>query len=76
MQTTNILYSTLAVPSSETCTLEEKFKSGITAAGLKILMKTAKYTLFGHRRNQDIVKELNYTTTFGKIYNKNKNIWL
>jgi hypothetical protein len=39
-------------------TLKKEDKSGIPEAEMKFLRKTAKYTLFDHKSNQDIMKEM------------------
>jgi hypothetical protein len=46
----------------------------MTTAGVKLLRETAKCTLYDHKRNEDIIKELK-TTSFGKI-NIYKNKWI
>jgi hypothetical protein len=56
------IYNTVAISTllygCEIWTLKEQDKSEITAAEMKFLRKTIKYTLFDHKRNQDIMKEL------------------
>jgi len=46
----------------------------MTTARVKFLRETAKCTLYDHKRNEDIIKELK-TTSFGKI-NSYKNKWI
>jgi hypothetical protein len=46
----------------------------MTTAGVKFFRETAKCTLYDHKRNEDIIKELK-TTSFGKI-NSYKNKWI
>jgi hypothetical protein len=43
---------------SERWSLKEPDKSRITAAEMKFLRKTAQYTQYDHKSNQDIMKEL------------------
>jgi hypothetical protein len=47
----------------------------IMAAEMKFLRKTAQYTLYDHKKNQDIIKELNTHSIIEKI-NKYKNKWI
>jgi len=42
---------------------------------MKYLRKTAQYTLYDHKKNQDIIKELNTQSIIEKI-NKYKNKWM
>jgi hypothetical protein len=56
------IYITLAIPillyGSEAWTLKEQDKSRITAAEMKFMRTTAKYTWQDHERNQEITEEL------------------
>jgi polyhydroxyalkanoate synthesis regulator protein len=47
-------------------TLKKKDKARITAAEMKFFRKTAKYTLYDHKRNQDITKKLKTQLVFDK----------
>jgi hypothetical protein len=49
--------------------------SKITAAEMKFLRKTAKYTLFDQKSNQDIMKELKTLPVLEKI-NNYKRKWI
>jgi hypothetical protein len=60
---------------SEAWTLEEQDKSRITAAEMKFMMKTAKYTWQDHKRNQDIIEELKIQPVMEKL-NNFKNKWI
>jgi len=39
---------------------------------MKFLRKTAQYTLYEHKRNQDIIRELNTQSIIEKIYKYKK----
>jgi hypothetical protein len=55
--------------------LKEQEKSRITAAEMKFMRKTAKYTWHDHKRNQDITKELKIQPVIKKV-NNYKNKWI
>jgi hypothetical protein len=78
-QTRLNIYNTLAVPTllygSETWTLREQDKSRITAAEIKFMRKTAKYTWQDHKINQEIMKELETNPVLEKI-NNYKEKWI
>jgi hypothetical protein len=78
-QTSLKIYNTLALPTllygSETWTLREQDKSRITAAEIKFMRKTAKYTRQDHKRNQKIMKELKTNLILEKI-NSYKEKWI
>jgi hypothetical protein len=61
--------------SSEAWTLKEQDESRIIAAEVKFLRKTAQYTLYDHKKNWDIIKELNTQSIIEKI-SKYKNKWM
>jgi hypothetical protein len=60
------LYATLALPvllqGSETWTVKSKDKSILTAAEMKFMRKTAKYTWRDHKNNEEIINELKVTS--------------
>jgi hypothetical protein len=56
----------LLLYGSETWTLKKKDKARITAAETKFFRKTAKYTLYDHKRTQDITKKLKTQLVFKK----------
>jgi hypothetical protein len=78
-QTRLIIYNTLAIPillyGSEAWTLKGRDKPRITAAEMKFMRKTAKYTWQDHKRNQDITEELKIQPVMEKI-NNYKNKWI
>jgi hypothetical protein len=78
-QTRLRIYNTLAIPillyGSEAWTLKEQDKSRITAAEMKLLRKTAKYTWQDHKQNRDITEELKIQPVMEKI-NNYKNKWI
>jgi hypothetical protein len=45
----------------------------IIAAEMKFLRKTAQYTLYNHKKNQDIIKELNTHSITEKINEYKRN---
>jgi hypothetical protein len=55
-QTRLRIYNTLAIYTngSETWTVKEQVKARITAVEMKLARKTANYTLYDYKRNQDI----------------------
>jgi DNA transposition AAA+ family ATPase len=53
----------------------EQDKATIAAAEIKFVRKTAKYTQYDHKRNQDIIKELKTQQIWEKI-NNYKNKWI
>jgi hypothetical protein len=55
--------------------LKEQDKPRITAAEMKFMSKTAKYTWQDHKRNQDITEELKIQPVMEKI-NNYKNKWI
>jgi hypothetical protein len=57
---------------SEASTLKEQNKSRIIGAAVKFPRKTAQYTLCDHKKNQDIIKQLNTQSIIEKL-NKYKN---
>jgi hypothetical protein len=67
------IYNTLAISTilygSKTWTLQKHTHKPITAAEMRFLTKTANYTLFDHKRNQDIIKELRIEPVLEKINN-------
>jgi hypothetical protein len=72
-------FNTLAIPillcGSEAWTLKEQDNSRITAAEMKFMRKTAKYTWQDHRRDQDVTEELQIRPVVEKI-NNYKNKWI
>jgi hypothetical protein len=78
-QTRLRICNTLVIPillcGSEAWTLKEQDKSRITAAEMKFMRKTAKYTWQDHRRDQDITEELKMQPVMEKI-NNYKNNWI
>jgi hypothetical protein len=78
-QTRLKIYNTLALPTllygSETWTLREQDKSRITAAEMKFMRKTAKYTWQDHKTNQEIMKELKTNPVLEQI-NNYKEKWI
>jgi hypothetical protein len=65
------LYTTLALPvllyGSETWTVKSKDKSRLTAAEIRFMRKTAKYTWRDHKTNADILNKLKVTSILDKI---------
>jgi hypothetical protein len=65
------LYNTLALPivlyDSETSTVKSKDKSRLTAAEMKFIRKTAKYTWRDHKTNEEILNKLKVTSTLDNI---------
>jgi hypothetical protein len=61
----------LALPvllyGSETWTVKSKEKSRLTAAQIRFVRKTAKYTLRDHNTNEKILNELKVTSILEKI---------
>jgi hypothetical protein len=55
------LHKGLALPillyGSELWTLRQKDKNRLTSIEMKIFRRTARYRLFGHKKNQEIVEE-------------------
>jgi hypothetical protein len=51
---------------SEIWTLTEQDKSRLKASEMKFLRRTAGYTLLDHKKNEDVLQELN-TTPVNKI---------
>jgi hypothetical protein len=72
-QTRLRIYNTVAVPTllhgSETWIVKEEDRSRITALHMKYSRKTANHALFGHKINQDIMKEIKIQTFLEKINN-------
>jgi hypothetical protein len=60
---------------SKTWTLREQDKSRITAAEMKLMRKTAKYTWQDHKINQEIMNELKTNPVLEKI-NNYKEKWI
>jgi hypothetical protein len=64
------IYNTLAIPAliygSEIWTLTQQDKNGLKASEIKFL-RTPGYTLFDHKKNEDILQELNTTPVLEKI---------
>jgi uncharacterized protein involved in propanediol utilization len=60
----------LALPillyGSETLTVKSKEKSRLTAAEMKFMRKTARYTLRDHKTNEEILNELEVTSILDK----------
>jgi hypothetical protein len=56
------LYNVLAVPilsyGSKMQTLRKNYKTLLTSIVMKFFRKTARYTLFGHKRNEEILEEM------------------
>jgi hypothetical protein len=69
----------LALPillyGSETWTVKSKDKSRLTAAEMKFMRKTAKYTWRDHKTNEEILNELEVTSILYKITSY-KNDWI
>jgi hypothetical protein len=65
-----------AVYGCESWTLKKHGKAKNTAAGKKILRKTARYTVYGRKRKQDIIKELKTHQVLVKKINYCKNTWI
>jgi hypothetical protein len=65
------LYNTLALPvllcGSETWTVKSKYKSRLTAAEMRFVRKTAKYTWRDHKTNEEILNELKVILILDKI---------
>jgi hypothetical protein len=61
----------LALPvllyGSETWTLKSKDKSRLTAAEMRFMRKTEKYTWRDHKTNEEIINELKVTSILDKI---------
>jgi hypothetical protein len=78
-QTRLRIYNTVAIPillyGCEAWALKEQDKPRITAAEMKFMRKTAKYTWQDHKRNQDITEELKIQQVMEKI-NNYKNKWI
>jgi hypothetical protein len=78
-QTRLRIYNTAAIPillyGSEAWALKEQDKSRVTAAEMKFMRETAKYTWQDHKRNQDITEELKIQQVLEKI-NNYKNKWI
>ena len=72
------IYNTLAIPTllygCETWAIRRKDESRITAAEMKFLRRTAKYTWQDHKRNEDILTELKVVPALEKIYDY-RNKW-
>lgn len=72
-------YNTLMLPTllygTNTWTLKDQQKSRITADEMKFLRKTAKYTLFAHKRNDSICKEHKIHPVLEQINNYNSK-WI
>jgi Tfp pilus assembly protein PilZ len=73
------LYATLALPvlpyGSETWTVNSKDKSRLTAAEMRFMRKTAKYTWRDHKINEEILNELKVTSILDKISSYKSN-WI
>jgi hypothetical protein len=56
------IYNALAFPillhGSEILTLRQKDKNRLTSIEMKFFRRTAGYTLFDHKRNEEILEEL------------------
>jgi hypothetical protein len=65
------IYNTLAIPTliygSEIWTLTQQDKSRLKASEMKFLRRTAGYTLLNHKKNEDILQELDTTSVLEKI---------
>jgi hypothetical protein len=65
------IYNTLAIPAliygSEIWTLTQQHKSRLKAPEMKFLRRTAGYTLLDHKKNENILQELNITPVLEKI---------
>jgi hypothetical protein len=65
------IYNTLAIPTliygSEIRTLTQEDKSRLKASEIKFLRRTAGYALLDHKKNDDILQELNTTPVLEKI---------
>jgi hypothetical protein len=71
----NVQYPPYYVYGSQTWTLKEEVKARITEVEMKFLRKTANYTLYDHKRNQDIIQELKKEPVLGKVDNY-KSKWV
>jgi hypothetical protein len=73
------LYNTLALPTllygSEDWTITARDTTRITAAEMKYLRITARYTWTCHKTNKEIAKELNTTPVLDKIQDY-KRSWI
>jgi hypothetical protein len=74
-----MIYNTLAIPvliyGSDIWTLTQQDKSRLKASEMKFLSRTAGYTLLDHKKNQDILQELNTTPVLEKI-TKYRHNWV
>jgi hypothetical protein len=73
------IYNTLAIPAliygREICTLTQQDKSRLKASEMKFLRRTAGYTLLDHKKNEDVLQELNTTPVLEKI-TKYRHNWV
>jgi hypothetical protein len=78
-QTRLQIYNTLAITillyGPETWTQKEQHKSRITAEEMNFFRKPTKYTLFDHKRNHNIFKELKTQPVMEEINNYNSK-WI
>jgi hypothetical protein len=67
------VYNTLAVPTliygSEIWTLRKQDKTRLTTSEMKFLRKTTGYTLMDHKKNEEIIRELQVAPIINKIQN-------
>jgi hypothetical protein len=65
------LYKTLALPTllygSEIWTIKQCDKNRLRTAEMKYLRRTAGYTLFNHKRSEEILEELHVTPLEDKL---------
>jgi hypothetical protein len=73
------IYNTLAIPTliygSKIWTLTQEDKSQLKASEMKFLRRTVGYTLLDHKKNEDILQELNTTPVLEKI-TKYRHNWV
>ena len=48
----------IVLSESEILTLRKIYKEWLTSVGMKFFKRTTGYTIFGHKRNEEILEEL------------------
>jgi hypothetical protein len=72
------MYNALAVPillyGSEIWTLRQKDKERLTSVGIKFFRKTAGYTLFDHKKNEEVLEQLKAEPVNEKLIRYKSNL--
>jgi hypothetical protein len=69
------IYRKILLYDGENWTIKARDATRMTAAEMKYMRITARYTLTDHKTNTDIAKELNITPVLDKIHDYKRN-WM